>query len=104
MSSTYPGFSSSPFSYHTSTRCINVKADKGTLLTILKSFFLACSPKQYSFETYAVEFSKVYQSDTVRAARKAVFTANLAKIQQHNEQTPAPSWMMGTLLFSFFRL
>jgi len=57
--------------------------------------FLEDVAYDYSFETFVTEFSKTYESDVVRATRKAAFTANLAKIQQHNEQKPASSWKMG---------
>ena len=39
---------------------------------------------QYTFESYELEFAKVYDDGFVRAQRKTAFEANLAKIKVHN--------------------
>lgn len=39
---------------------------------------------QYTFEAYAAEFGKVYESEVVRSKREEAFSANLAKIKAHN--------------------
>ena len=50
--------------------------------------------RQYGFDEFAVEFQKAYETEELRSAAAAAFSANLAKIRAHNEQTPAPNWLM----------
>jgi cathepsin L len=61
---------------------------------------LAETNYEYTFEAYAAEFGKVYESEVVRSKREEAFSANLAKIKAHNSQTPAPSWTMGVNQFA----
>jgi len=61
---------------------------------------LAETDYQYTFESYELEFAKVYDDVFIRAQRKTAFEANLLKIKTHNSQSPAPSWTMGVNQFA----
>ena len=66
------------------------------LLTVRSVWGLeAHQDRQYSFDDFVQEFSKVYDSDEERQLRKEIFNANLVTIRSHNSANAAVNGMLG---------